>query len=187
MIYLVGGAPRAGKSLLGQRVAARLGIGWVSTDLLVDLLRVHDKSIKAEWDAAPEAILANANWFWPYLERFVWGVASQAEDYLVEGVAFLPAQVERLAGQYAVRAVFIGCSNMSLEKLDAFPGRSRGYGGLPDAFRRQIARDVPVWSAFIRQEAEAFGCAYVDTGDDFADKMDEAEGILTRGRSERAA
>ena len=38
MIYLIGGAPRAGKSILGQQVAANLKIGWISTDLLLTLL-----------------------------------------------------------------------------------------------------------------------------------------------------
>jgi len=40
MIYLIGGAPRAGKSILGQRLCATLKVGWVSTDLLMELLRV---------------------------------------------------------------------------------------------------------------------------------------------------
>ena len=37
MLYLVGGAPRAGKSILGQQISAKLKIGWVSTDLLMKL------------------------------------------------------------------------------------------------------------------------------------------------------
>jgi 2-phosphoglycerate kinase len=41
MIYLIGGAPRVGKSILSQRTAARLRIGWISTDLLADMLRVN--------------------------------------------------------------------------------------------------------------------------------------------------
>jgi hypothetical protein len=71
MIYFIGGAPRTGKSLLGQSVAAKLRIGWISTDLLMELLRVkQDEGVKVEWDASPEAIEANAEWFFPYLERF---------------------------------------------------------------------------------------------------------------------
>src|SRR5688500_4845814 len=98
MIYLVGGAPRAGKSILGQQVAANLKIGWISTDLLMELLRVkNDEGVKTEWNATPEAITANAEWFFPYLKQFVWGASSQAENYLIEGVDFLPAQVKQLS------------------------------------------------------------------------------------------
>ena len=72
MIYLVGGAPRAGKSILGQQVAANLKIGWISTDLLSTLLGMTNvEGIKTEWNATPEAITANAEWFLPYFERFV--------------------------------------------------------------------------------------------------------------------
>ena len=64
MIYLVGGAPRAGKSILGQRISTKLQVGWVSTDLLLELLRVKkDEGVKREWNAAPKAITANAEWF----------------------------------------------------------------------------------------------------------------------------
>src|SRR5688572_10010624 len=128
MIYLVDGAPRTGKSILGQQVAANLNIGWISTDLLMELLRVkNDEGVKTEWNATPEAITANANWFFPYLKRFVWGITSQAKNYVIEGVDFLPADVKRLSAQYQISTVFLGCSRMTLESLDQFPGRSPGY------------------------------------------------------------
>jgi hypothetical protein len=179
MIYLLGGAPRAGKSILGQQVAANLKIGWISTDLLVELLRVNDESINAEWNATPEAITAYAEWFFPYLERFVWGVISKTDNYLIEGVGFLPEQAKRLSAKYPLRAIFVGCSRMTLEDLDHFPGRSLGYIGLPEELRRKIARDVPLWSEFIRQESENFGYPYIDTVNDFPKKLSQAEFILT--------
>jgi len=179
MIYLVGGAPRAGKSILGQQVAADLKIGWISTDLLVDFLRVKDETIKAEWNATRPAIKATAEWFFPYLERFIWGVSSQAENYLIEGVDFLPTQVKQLSEKYKIRAVFLGCSQMTLEKFDQFPGRSVGYGNLPEELRRQFARDVPLWSAFMQEECEHFGYPYVDMANDFPNRLIQAESILT--------
>ena len=38
MIYLIGGAPRAGKSILCQQIAAKLRVGWISTDLLMETI-----------------------------------------------------------------------------------------------------------------------------------------------------
>jgi hypothetical protein len=33
-------------------------VGWISTDLLVDLLRLKNKEgVKTEWNATPEAII----------------------------------------------------------------------------------------------------------------------------------
>ena len=180
MIYLIGGAPRAGKSILGQQVAANLKIGWISTDLLLTLLGMTKVAgIKTEWNATPESITTNAEWFLPYLERFVWGAASLAENYLIEGVDFLPAQVKQLSAQYQLRAVFMGCSKMTLEHFDQYPGRSRGYSALPEELRRQFAKDVPLWSGFIRQECERFGHPYIDTVNDFPQQLAQAESILT--------
>lgn len=180
MIYLIGGAARVGKSILGQQFAAKLGIGWISTDLVMELLRLRKADgIKSRWNAAPEAITANAQWFFPYLERFVWGVSSLADSYVIEGVDFLPAQAMQLSGAYPIRAVFLGCSRMTLETIDRFPGRSPGYAGLPEEARRKIARDVPPWSDFIRQESERCGYVYFDTANDFPQRMAEAEAALT--------
>lgn len=182
MLYLVGGAPRAGKSILARQVSAKLKIGWVSTDLLMKVLSVKNvEGIKVEWNAAPEAITANAEWFFPCLERFVWGASSMAESYLIEGVDFLPAQVAQLSAQYQIRPVFLGCSQMTLERFDRFPGHSRGYAALPEAMRCQIVQDVPLWSQFIRQEAERFSYPYVDMSDDFPARLSEAEALLASG------
>ena len=180
MIYFVGGAPRAGKSILSQRISAKLKIGWISTDLLMDLLRVKDdEGVKVGWNAAPEAIAATAEWFFPYLQRFTWGVSSIAEGYVIEGVDFLPTQVAQLSDQYNIRAVFLGCSKMTLEQFNQYPGRSRGYADLPEAMQRQIVQDIPLWSEFVRQEAERFGYPYVDMIDGFPSRLSEAEAVLT--------
>lgn len=50
---------------------------------------------------------------------------------------------------------------------------------LPEEVRRRIVGDVPSWSAFIRQEAEDCGYAYVDMANDFPRRLEEAEAMLT--------
>ena len=180
MLYLIGGAPRVGKTILAQQLCTTRSVGWISTDLLTDLVRVATAPERTmTWDASPEAITAGADWFFPYLERFLWGVSSLSDQYVIEGVKFLPAQVAQLRAQYPIRAVFLGCSRMTLEDFTKFPGRSKGYSDLPEAQRRQIVEDVPRWSAFIRQEADRFGYAYVDVVNDFPRRLAEAEMVLT--------
>ena len=180
MIYLIGGAPRVGKSILSQQVSSNLRVGWISTDLLMELLRVKKEAgIKVQWNAAPDAIVANAEWFSPYLERFIWGASSMAENYVIEGVDFLPAQVVQLSTQYPIRSIFLGRSRMTLQTFDQFPGRSRGYSSVPEELRLQIVRDVPLWSEFIQQKANQAGYPYIDMSDDFHSRLKEAEAMLT--------
>jgi len=179
MIYLIGGAPRAGKSILCQQISANVKAGWISTDLIAEVLRLKNEAgVKTEWNATPGAIRRDAEWFFPYLERFIWGVSSMAELYIIEGVDFLPAQVAKLSTQYPIRSVFLGRSQMKLETLDQFPGRSHGYSQLPEEMRRQIVQDVPRWSEFVRQEAEQCGTPYVDMSGDFTQCLNEAEAVL---------
>ena len=104
-----------------------------------------------------------------------------AENYVIEGVSFLPAQVVQLSKAYQIRTVFLGSSHMTLERLDRFPGHSQGYGDLAEEMRRQIVADVPLWSKYIRQACEGSGYRYVDMADDFARGLREAESVLTSG------
>ena len=139
----------------------------------------NEEGIKTTWNAAPEAVRLNAEWFFPYLERFIWGVSSMAESYVIEDVDFLPTQVMELSKQFQVRSVFIGCSDMTLERFDQFPGRSPGYAFVPEEMKRQIVHDVPLWSEFIKQEAKRFGYPYIDMIGNFSSRSQEAEGMLT--------
>ena len=180
MIYFVGGAPRVGKTVLGERLCTKLAVGWISTDVLADLLRMANAPGRTmPWDATPAAITAKAEWFFPYLERFIWGITSFTDQYVIEGVHFLPAQLAKLSTHYPLRAVFLGRSRMTLEDVTRVPGRSMGYVNLPETQRRQIVEGVPHWSAFIRQEAERLGFPYVDMADDFSGRLSEAETVLT--------
>ena len=68
---------------------------------------------------------------------------------------------------------------MTLEHFDQYPGRSRGYASLPEVLRRQIVLDVPLWSNYIRQEADRFGYSYIDMAGDFGSRLSEAEAACT--------
>ena len=179
MIYIIGGAPRVGKTILAQQVALKLETGWISTDLLMEILRAKNvDGAKSEWDASPEAITAAAEWFFPCFERFVWGVSSQARDYVIEGVDFLPKQITHLSTKYDIRSVFLGCSKMTFERFDQYPGQSPGYANLPEEVRRQFAHDIPLWSAFIQQEAKRFDQPYINMSDEFPSRLNDAEAML---------
>jgi hypothetical protein len=179
MIYLIGGAPRTGKSILAQQLAVDLKAGWVSTDLLMEVLRAKQvEGMQAVWDATPAAIAAEADWFFSCLERFVWGAGGMAESYVIEGVHFLPAQVAELSSRYPVRSVFLGCSAMTLERFDNFPGHSPGYAFLPEEMRRKITQDIPLWSEFVLQESARFGYPFVDMSDNFPARLSQASRLL---------
>jgi hypothetical protein len=176
---MIGGAPRTGKTILGQRLAGKHQLGWISTDILMDLLRVKgEDDVQTKWDAAPEAVAGNAEYFFPYLRQFVWSVNARFGSYLIEGVHFLPAQVAQLETEFQIRSVFLGCSEMSLDRLDQFPGHSRGYAFLPDDVRNTIIADIPPWSDLVQQQAKQYGYTFIDMIDDFPSRLNDAEEAL---------
>jgi len=63
-----------------------------------------------------EAIVAAAEWFFPCLQRFVLGVNSMAESYVVEGVDFLPEQIT---------SPFLVCRPILLSQVMSVPMQNR--------------------------------------------------------------
>ena len=85
MLYLIGGAPRCGKTLLAQRVASALRAGWCSTDTVRDVVTMLLPGFEAAGGVGrPPG--AEADLFFPYFERTAESCAYLAEDYVVEGV-----------------------------------------------------------------------------------------------------
>lgn len=116
-IILIGGAPTAGKSYLAARIAKKLGIPWISTDGIREMMRrvVRKKDyprlfanfppIKAEKylrKYTPKEIVANQIQesvdVWKGIRAlintdYVW------RSFIVEGVAVMPAFVHRAFGR----------------------------------------------------------------------------------------
>src|SRR5438093_683606 len=125
-MQLIGGAPRVGKTLLAERVAQDLHASWISTDVLSTVIRVGVPDLtRIDWGNV-NTIAAHTERFFPYLERFIWGVTSLRAPYVIEGVDFLPAQAAQLAHRFGVRSVFLGDSEMTAgacrRTSDASPG-----------------------------------------------------------------
>ena len=104
-----------------------------------------------------------------------------AGSYVIEGVDFLPAQIAQLSGQYPIKSVFLGCSKITLERFDQFPGHSPGYANLPENERQQFVHDIPLWSDYVRQETKRFSYPFIDMIDDFTSRQNEAETLLIDG------
>jgi hypothetical protein len=77
----------------------------------------------------------------------------------------------------------LGCSKMTLERLEQFPGHSPGYIGLPADLRRQIVQHVPMHSKLVQREAEDVGYPYIDMVGDFHARLREANAVLTGGEA----
>jgi len=178
VIHVIGGAPRVGKTLLAERVARELGASWISTDVLRTTIQVGVPDLThIEWGDV-SGIPQHAERFFPYLERFMWGVASLRSPYVIEGVDFLPEQAADLANKFAVRSVFLGNSTMTATLLGTQLGRQPWLAGTSPEQLRSMAGHVVDHTKLIERECARFGLAFVDVADDFDLRSREAAAIL---------
>lgn len=185
--FLVGGPTRVGKSTVARSLAARLSIGWVSVDVLRDLLKPAGVRFKS--NETVEGACAQAEAFFPYARQFAWSSGAFHGSYCLEGVYLLPAQGAALVEEgLLLRACFLGNETMSGDKLREYargfrpagPGR-RGHlwiEALGEAGREHLAARICELSVFIRCEAEQYGFPYVEMGGGFWEGVEHAVDAL---------
>jgi hypothetical protein len=166
-LYLVGGAPRVGKSSLAQRLLATDGIPWLPTDVLRTVLRRVLPRLDAI-DQDPVDAWQLAEFMYPHIEQAAQVCAEEAERFLIEGFELSPSYPARLRaalGQTAVRACFLGHSGFSVEDLVGYQGPKPQHHG---ASREQL-HEAAAWirrrSRRLRDECDDVVVPYVDLGE----------------------
>jgi len=103
MIYLVGGAPRCGKTIFSKMLSKKKRISWISTDGLESVIKVYNPEKFPKLDtckATPKQLLAaeikDAKTLWPGVERLIRSMLKWKHDYVIEGVHLLPQLVAKL-------------------------------------------------------------------------------------------
>ena len=163
---LLGGPPRCGKTTLAQQLARARGIGWLSTDTIRDVVAMQ---LPALYDTVgpgdphdPEADL-----FFPYFRTVVESCGYLVDDYLIEGVGFMPRHVLAIPGDIAVRAVFVGMQRVELDTMLATEGRNQWHRRLDDATLAIVPTWIESWSRQLETECARLGIPYVELSDDF--------------------
>jgi hypothetical protein len=166
MIYLVGGAPRCGKSLLAREVNRRHGVPTVSTDLLRGVLMMVVPELHEAMRGSDP--LREADVFYPHLRQAVACSRIQLSDQLIEGVGFFPRHVAMLPselGELELRCCFLGHTDPRPEELFAGETEHRIHETLDDRRRAAIARRVRIWSRAIAEDCSEHGLPFVDLAD----------------------
>lgn len=111
MIYLIGGAPRLGKSVLARRLSKETGIPWLSTDVLRQVVAAYTpkKERNRKWLIGNETWraqlssgqrkriqLLEARALEPAVVAFVKEHFYTRDDIILEGVHLLPKTIRKL-------------------------------------------------------------------------------------------
>jgi hypothetical protein len=126
---------------------------------------------------------AEADLFFPYFERVVESCDYLIDDYLIEGVGFMPRHVAALGDHVDVRSVFVGMKQVRLDTLLATEGRNRWHREIDEQTRALLPEWIASWSQEIQTECTQLGLPYVELSPNFLDGIEHARQLLL-GQSE---
>jgi|GEM_PF-236754 len=182
-LYLIGGAARAGKTLLTHRLFRAHNIPYFCVDYIVSALDqgAPELGIDAE---SPNVIRAAK--LWPRIVPMLRNIVEVEPAYTVEGDALLPRGVRSLMDPYPgqVRACFLGFANATpqqkLHDIRAHVGAVNDWiQDYDDDYILTLMAEMIDFSRYVREECQTWGLPYVDVSRDFAAGLERAYLILT--------
>lgn len=161
MFYLIGGAPRTGKSTLAQKLVERNAIPFVSTDVLLHMVSdtLPELSLTKPYEEIPEK-------FFPYIKNLFKHLDSSLKNYTVEGDLLLPSHISVLQKEYELRSCFLGFSSITLQELEQHVGENDWIQELPASEKANLPKWIMAKSLQIKQECDRYNVPYVDMSSD---------------------
>jgi len=180
VLYIVGGVPRAGKSILAQQMLEEQKVAYFATDTLMMGLARALPQLGLQ-PADPASIRAPI--MWPVLRGMTVAMLENGENYLLEGDVLMPAYVVELRERFgsALRSCFMGYESVdSLLKVRDI--RRHGHGDwtdeCDDTHLLRIVGEFKRLSKQLRIECAKFGLAYFDGSADLLAAVAQAAAYL---------
>ena len=187
MIFLLGGPPRVGKSIISSQIRQKHAVSVISTDTLGAVLEsvlnpetVPDLFVFSKFNKIPMAervelivkgptdlvdyVRKESHVVWKAVEAFVRRENDEGRDALIEGVAVLPELMSQLE-DIPHRVVFIGNQGEDHKeniKKSAAENEHDWMRGVDDQYIGAFATFVRRMSAYIEQEAKKYGFEYIE-------------------------
>jgi 2-phosphoglycerate kinase len=198
MIFLLGGPPRVGKSVIASKIRQNYAVSVVSTDSLGAVLEnvlspesapdlfVFDKFNKMpiaeridlithDPAAFIDYVRKESHVVWKAVEPFIRKENDEGRDVLIEGVAVLPELVSRLEN-IPRREIFIGNQGANhKENIEKFAQENEHdwMRNISDQYINAFALIVQQMSAYIEQEAKKYGFEYIEMDKELFENVTE--------------
>lgn len=187
MIYLLGGPPRVGKTIIAGEIRQKTAVSVISTDTLGAVLEKvlspettpdlfvferfnhmppaeRAKMIRKDPSTLIEYVRKESRVVWEAVEAVLRRENEEGREILVEGTAVLPELVSQLKG-VPYRAVFIGNQGVGHEANIKKSIEAHPHDWMRDASDEYIsafAMFVNRMSTAIEQEAERYDFEYIE-------------------------
>ena len=178
MLYLIGGAPRSGKSLLAQRILKEKQVPYFPLDALIGTLTFATPEFDINHDLS---FRLKSEKVWRFTEHLFNHFLSEEESYLVEGDCILPEQAATFIEKHPdeIRCCFMGYTTLtSEEKLNYVRTFNRGdidwtNDHTDEALLEMIERMIE-YSLFLKEECSKYNIEFFDVSDDFSGTSEKA-------------
>jgi predicted kinase len=182
MLFLIGGASRAGKSIVARWLMHSHGVPYFSLDLLATGLADGLPALGVD-PARPSRETAER--LWPVVRAMAAHMLEAGVDYTLEGGFVLPEHVAELARQSGshVRACFLGYAEAApqdkVAAIRTFSNHANDrLAAAPDDDVLARVEAMIAFSRELRAECERSGLAYVETSGDFPAALERAVTLL---------
>jgi 2-phosphoglycerate kinase len=198
MIFLLGGAPRVGKSIISSEIRQKYAVSVISTDTLGAVLEnvlspedAPDLFVFSRFNEMPVAdrvklmvndpaelidyVRRESRIVWKAVETFIRREEDEGRDALIEGVAVLPELVNQLE-DIPHQVVFIGNQgNKHNENIKKYAEENEHdwMRGVSDQYICAFAMFVERMSAFIEQETKKYGFEYIEMDEELFEDVTE--------------
>jgi 2-phosphoglycerate kinase len=209
MIYLLGGPPRVGKSIISNEIRQKRAVSVVSTDTLGAVLenvlspeaapdlfvvgKFHEmpmvervKLIMADPAELIGYVRKESHFVWKAVEAFIRRENDEGRDALIEGVAVLPESMSRIE-DIPHRVVFIGNQGENhKENIKKFAEENEHdwMRDASDPYIGAFAMFVKRMSVYIEQEAKKYGFEYIEMDkelfEDVTEEVMKSLGLSTK-------
>jgi 2-phosphoglycerate kinase len=203
MLYLIGGPPRCGKTLVSKRLAQRVGCSRVPADYLGTAFSNYIPASEhpQRYPVLPERgdarfakytaqeIIAHyqvkAETCWPGIRDYAIYSLYDAHDTVIEGFhiepRFLP-ELRQECPQLPFKAVFLTRSDSAGLRADLTKSRDPHDWALnytrQEATYARIAEMVVAYSAYFRAEANNYGFPVFDMDENFLQRVEDVTQFL---------
>ena len=194
MIYLIGGAPRVGKSVVAQMIAKDRKVKVISTDVMCEAAK---KTLTDDWKKVKfpypsfsgtaaentlspkqrvDAQITSAQSIEPLIDELIVEGLKQRGSLVIEGVHLMPDHVRDLMAEHgssSFRSVFIGLCDAA-RVVAGIQSNTNPDNWLKESnleVVQQVANYVVAFSQRIEKEAEKRQLAYVERTNDFEGDM----------------
>jgi hypothetical protein len=179
MIYLIGGAARAGKTIITQRLWRAQHIPYFCIDYFMSAVDVGAPELGIQ---AESHNLVRAPALWPRIENLFRNIILVEPAYIVEGDALWPGGTAQLIQDYGserVRAIFLGYAHTTpqrkLHEIRSHPGSVNDWiQHHDDDYILALAQEMIEFSIFLEEECAALKLPYFDVSDNFLETIDTA-------------